>query len=80
MKRIALLAALALVVLGVFAVRLVLDLNSGADTFYPGVSVDGLKLNGYTMEEAREKLSSSSCGGGAQSQTPTISPQHPQTP
>ena len=55
-KRIALLAALALVVLGVFAVRLVLDLNSGADTFYPGVSVDGLKLNGYTMEEAREKL------------------------
>ena len=52
----------AMVILGrrdaiaVLAVRLVLDLNSGADTFYPGVSVDGLKLNGYTMEEAREKL------------------------
>lgn len=56
MQRIALLAAVVVVVLGIFGVKLAVDLSSGADTFYPGVSVDGLKLNGYTMEEAREKL------------------------
>lgn len=56
MQRIALLAAVVVVILGIFGVKLAVDLGSGADTFYPGVSVDGLKLNGYTMEEAREKL------------------------
>ena len=53
-----LIAAIAAVVavLSIFAAVLAVDLGGGANTFYEGVSVDGLKLNGYTMEEAEEKL------------------------
>ena len=53
-----LIAAIAAVVavLSIFAAVLAVDLGGGANTFYEGVSVDGLKLNGYTMEEAQEKL------------------------
>lgn len=55
-RRILCLSAVVVLVLAVFGIKLAVDLGSGSDTFYPGVSVDGLKLNGYTMEEAREKL------------------------
>ncbi len=42
--------------ISIFAIVLAVDLGGGANTFYEGVAVDGLKLNGYTMEEAKEKL------------------------
>ncbi len=56
MRRVVCIAALLLVVLAVFAVKLAVDLGGGANTFYEGVSVDGLKLNGYTKEEAKGKI------------------------
>lgn len=56
LKQILLLVAVALVVLGGFSIKLALDLGGGANTFYEGVSVDGLKLNGYSKEEAAAKL------------------------
>lgn len=52
---IGLIAAVVLVLAG-FSIKLAIDLGGGANTFYEGISVDGLKLNGYSMEEAKEKL------------------------
>ena len=54
--RIILAIAAVVIALSVFAAVLAIDLGGGANTFYDGVSVDGLKLNGYTMEEAEQKL------------------------
>lgn len=54
--RIILAVSAVVIALSVFAIVLAVDLGGGANTFYEGVSVDGLKLNGYTMEEAAAKL------------------------
>ena len=54
--RIIMAVAAVVITLSVFAMIFAIDLGGGANTFYDGVSVDGLKLNGYTMEEAEEKL------------------------
>lgn len=48
-------AALILIV-GVYALILALDLGGGANTFYAGITVDGIKMNGYTKEEAAAQL------------------------
>lgn len=56
LRRALVLAAVVLVVLAGFSIKLAIDLGGGANTFYEGVSVDGLKLSGYTMEDAKEKL------------------------
>ncbi len=55
LQRIALLVSVVLIVVGIFAIRLMLDLNVG-DTFYANVYVDDLPLNGLTKEGAVEKL------------------------
>ena len=55
-QQVILLVAAVVLVLAGFSIKLAVDLGGGANTFYEGVSVDGLKLNGYTMEEAKEKL------------------------
>lgn len=54
--RIILAVAAIVLTMSVFAIILAVDLGGGANTFYEGISVDGLKLNGYTMEEAEAKL------------------------
>ena len=55
-QQVILLVAAVVLVLAGFSIKLAVDLGGGANTFYEGVSVDGLKLNGYTMEEAKQKL------------------------
>lgn len=55
-QQVILLVVAVVLVLAGFAIKLAVDLGGGANTFYEGVSIDGLKLNGYTMEEAKEKL------------------------
>lgn len=58
MRRTLFLVALVVLVLGAFSAKLALDLGSGTGTFYEGISVDGLKLNGYTKEAAKAQLES----------------------
>ncbi len=55
-NRILLLAALVVVVIAVFAITIASALGSGANTFYEGITIDGLRLNGYTKEEAKAQL------------------------
>lgn len=56
-NRIILLSGLLLVVALIVGGRMAIVLGSGLNTFYEGVSVDGLRLNGYSQEEALTLLS-----------------------
>ncbi len=55
-QRIVLLAAAALLVVAIFAIKMAFDLGAGATNFYEGITVDGVKLSPYTMEEAKAQL------------------------
>lgn len=55
-QRIVLLVAAALLVVGVFAIKMAFDLGAGANSFYEGITIDGLKMSSFTKEEAKTQL------------------------
>lgn len=56
-QRIILAASVLLLLVGIYAIIMAVDISGGTNTFYKGVSVDGLSLNGMTKEQAIEQLS-----------------------